>query len=146
MASFNKFNAFVADIGLKKHNLNSDTIKIMLTNTAPVATNAVKADITQIASGNGYTTDGNTVSTTAYSQVSGTAKLTGNAVTFTASGGTMATFQYAVLYNFTATNGELIGWWDRGSTLSLSSGDSCVIGKDTSGGNWDSGTPLISIT
>jgi len=46
MASFNKFNAFVADVANKVHNLGSDTLKIMLTNTAPAAANAIKTDIT----------------------------------------------------------------------------------------------------
>ena len=54
MANFNKFNAFVADVANKVHNLGSDTLKVLLTNTAPVATNAVKADLTEIAAGNGY--------------------------------------------------------------------------------------------
>ncbi len=42
MASFNKFQIFVEDLGKKVHNLNADTLKIMLSNTAPAATNAVK--------------------------------------------------------------------------------------------------------
>lgn len=58
MATFNKFNAFVQDLTRKVHNLNSDTLKILLTNVAPVATNAVKADLTEIAAGNGYTAGG----------------------------------------------------------------------------------------
>ena len=36
MATFNKFNAFVADVANKTHNLGADTLKVMLTNTAPV--------------------------------------------------------------------------------------------------------------
>ena len=36
MATFNKFNQFVADIANKVHNLGSDTLKVGLTNTAPV--------------------------------------------------------------------------------------------------------------
>ena len=58
MASFNKFNAFVADVANKVHNLGADTLKIMLTNTAPAAGNAIKTDITEIAAGNGYAAGG----------------------------------------------------------------------------------------
>ena len=58
MASFNKFNAFVADVANKVHNLGADTLKIMLSNTAPSASNAVKTDITEIAAGGDYTAGG----------------------------------------------------------------------------------------
>jgi hypothetical protein len=145
-AAFNKFNAFVGDVGLKVHNLNLDALKIMLTNTAPVAANSVKADITEIAAGSGYTTGGAAVGGVAYSQVAGIAKLIGNAVTFAASGGSIATFRYAVLYNSTPAAGNLIAWWDYGTTVALGDGESFKIAKDTAGNNWDTTTPILSIT
>jgi hypothetical protein len=37
MATFQKFNAFVENLAEKVHNLGSDTLKVMLTNTAPVS-------------------------------------------------------------------------------------------------------------
>jgi hypothetical protein len=58
MATFNKFNAFVEHLAEGVHNLQSHTLKVMLTNTAPVATNSVRADLTEIAAGNGYTAGG----------------------------------------------------------------------------------------
>ena len=58
MATFNKFNQFVEDRANGVHNLGTDTLKFMLTNTAPVATNSVKADITEITAGSGYTAVG----------------------------------------------------------------------------------------
>lgn len=144
-ASFNKFQAFVADVGNKVHNLGSDTLKIALTNSAPVNTNTVLANITQISGTNGYTTGGTAVGSTAYSQSAGTAKLTGNAVVFTASGGSMGPFQYAVLYNDTATNDELIGWWDYGSAVTLASGETFTV-SSAAAGNWDSSNPILSLT
>src|SRR5437868_15314209 len=104
MATFNKFNAFVADVANKVHNLGADTLKVMLTNTAPVATNAVKADITEIAAANGYPAGGTQATFSAGAQSSGTYKLTLNDVTFTASGGSFGPFRYAVLYNDTPTS------------------------------------------
>src|SRR6185312_13024837 len=108
MSTFNKFNAFVNDIASKVHNLGSDTLKVMLTNTAPTATNAVKADITEISAANGYTAGGTAATLSSSSQTSGTYKLVLNNVTFTASGGSIGTFRYAVLYNSTAASGNLI--------------------------------------
>ena len=60
MAAFNKFRAFVEDEAEKVHNLGSDTLKVLLTNVAPVNTNSVKADLTEISAGNGYSAGGAT--------------------------------------------------------------------------------------
>ena len=119
MATQNKFDSFVAALANGVHNLGSDTLKVMLTNTAPVAGNTVKANITDISAGNGYTAGGATVTVTSSSQTGGNYKLVANDVTITASGGTIGPFRYAVLYNDTATNKELISWSDYGSSLTL---------------------------
>ena len=131
MASFNKFNSFVEALAEKKHDLGADTLKVLLTNTAPVATNAVKADLTEISAGNGYTAGGATASITSSSQTSGTYKLVlGDPATWTASGGTIGPLRYAVLYNSTASNDELIGWWDYGSSITLADGESFAVDFD----------------
>jgi hypothetical protein len=131
MASFNKFNSFVEALAEKKHDLGADTLKVLLTNTAPVATNGVKADLTEISAGNGYTAGGATASITSSSQTSGTYKLVlGDPATWTASGGTIGPLRYAVLYNDTATNDELIGWWDYGSSITLAAGESFAVDFD----------------
>lgn len=122
IAAASKFNVFVANLGLAVHNLNTDTLKIMLTNTAPTATDAITSDITQISSGNGYTTGGTAVGSTAYSQSSGLATLTGNNVVFTATG-SMGPFRYAVLVDSTVSGGALILFWDYGSSVTLNSGE-----------------------
>lgn len=134
MAAYNKFNAFVADLANKQHNLGSDTLKILLTLTAPVAANAVKADLTEIGAGNGYSAGGTAVTITASTQAAGLYKLIGNNVTFTASGGSFANFRYAVIYNSTAASGNLIGFWDYGATLTLTSGNSFVVQLDQTNG------------
>lgn len=106
----------------------------MLTNTAPVAGNAVKADLTEISAGNGYSAGGAAVTITSSAQSSGTYKLVGNDVVFTASGGAIATLRYAVLYNDTATNKELIGFWDYGSSISPASGETLTVDFDATNG------------
>lgn len=61
MAAFVKFQNFVEDLGNGVHDLVGiqHTLKVYLTNTAPnVATHAVKADLAEIAAGNGYTAGG----------------------------------------------------------------------------------------
>jgi len=131
MAAYNKFNAFVENLAEKVHNLGADTLKIMLVNSpAPAATNSVKADLTEISAGNGYTAGGTAVTVTGSSQSSGTYTLTQSAdVVFTASGGTIGPFRYAVLYNDTPTSpaDPLIGWWDYGSAVTLADGETFTV-------------------
>jgi hypothetical protein len=135
MATFQKFNSFVEALAEKKHDLGADTLKVLLTNTAPVATNSVKADLTEISAGNGYTAGGNTASVTSSAQTSGTYKLVlGDPATWTASGGSIGPFQYAVLYNDTAASDELIGFWDYGSAVTLADGESFAVDFDASTG------------
>jgi hypothetical protein len=117
MASFNKFNLFVEDCLKALHDFSSHTYKVILTNTAPVATNHVYSDIsaTELANGNGYLTGG-AATTIGLSNSSGTETITGTDIVWTATAG-LGPFRYAVLYN--ATNGGLVGWWDYGTSTSL---------------------------
>lgn len=135
MATFNKFNTFAADAANGKHNLGSDTLKILLTNTLPAASNAVKADLTEIAAGNGYSAGGATVGISSSTQSAGVYKLvpSGN-VTFTASGGSIANFQYAVLYNSTPAAGPLIGWSDSGAVQTITTGNKFTVNLDATNG------------
>jgi hypothetical protein len=133
MASFNKFQPFVEFLAEKGHNLGSDTLKVVLTNSEPVNTYDQLADITQIANGNGYTTGGITATISSSSQTSGTYKLVLADVVFTASGA-MGPFRYVVLYNDTAAGDELIGWWDYGSAITLASGETFTVDFDPTNG------------
>jgi hypothetical protein len=135
MATFNKFNDFVEQLGLGTHNLSTGALKVALTNTAPVATNTVLANITQISAGNGYTTGGSATTPT-FTETSGTAKLVCTDVVFTASGGSIGPFRYAVLYNDTPTSpaDPLIGWHDYGSALTLADGDTFTWNADPTTG------------
>lgn len=130
MATFNKFNAFVEALAEKKHNLGSDQLVVALTNTAPTSADAVLTDITQIS----YTNlSSRNVTTTSSAQTSGTYKLTLADLVLTASGA-VATFRYVVLYNDTATNDDLIGYYDYGSSLTMASGETFTVDFDASSG------------
>lgn len=133
MAAFNKFNVFVEDLVRGTHNFASHSIRAYLTNTLPVATNAVKADIAEIAGGNGYTAGGLTV-TVGVSRTGGTATLTAADASFTASGA-IPTFRYVVLYNDTPTSpaDPLIGWYDVGSAVTMANLDSFTVDFGASG-------------
>jgi len=136
VATFNKINAFTENLAEKVHNLGADTLKVMLTNSAPIATNTVKADLTEISAGNGYTAGGATPSISSSAQTSGTYKLVLADVSWTASGGTIGPFRYAVLYNDTPTSpaDPLIGWYDYGSSITLAVGEQLTVDFDGSAG------------
>jgi len=133
MSAFNKFNIFVNDLASKVHNLGSDTLKVVLSNTVPVATNTVLGNITQIANGNGYTTGGSTAALVSLANASGLTTLKLSNVVFTATGA-MGPFEYAVLYNSTASGLNLIGWWDYGSAVTLASGETFTVQFDATNG------------
>lgn len=140
MASFNKFRQFVEDIAHAVHDLKTGTshvLKVLLVNTAPVNTNAVKADLTEISAGNGYTAGGISVGTITGAQSAGTFKLVGGTdPVWTASGGTIGPFRYAVIYNDTPTSpaDPLIGWWDYGSSITLNDGETFTVDLDQTNG------------
>jgi hypothetical protein len=129
MAAFNRYEVFSENLSKKVHNLDTDTLNIALTNTAPnVATHNVKADITEIAGGNGYTAGGHDTQNTA-SRAGAVTSIVGVDVVITAAGGTVGPFRYAVLLNDTPTSpaDPLIGYWDYGSSITLQSGESFTV-------------------
>lgn len=136
MAAYNKFNQFTSDLCNGVHNFGTASFKVLLTNTAPVATNQIKGDITEIAAGNGYTAGGASC-TVAVSTASGTAKVTvSNDPVFTASGGSIGPFRYAVVYNDTQTSPAkpLVSWFDYGSAITLLTGETLTIDFDQTNG------------
>lgn len=127
MATFNKVNSFVEALAEKVHNLGSDTLKIALTNTTPDDSWTKLADLTEISYV--YLSD-RTITVTTSAQTSGTYKLIISDITLTSNGGSTGAFRYIYIYNDTATNKELIGYFDYGSTLTLTTGSSMTLDSD----------------
>jgi hypothetical protein len=135
MATFTKFYSFVEAVHEKKHNLGSDTLKVLLTNTAPSLSNTVKADISgELSTASGYTAGGATITITSSAQSSGLYTLIASDVSWNASGGSIGPFRYAVVYNDTATNDELIGYIDYGYSITVASGQTFTIDFDQTSG------------
>lgn len=126
MATYTKFQDFSEQLVRGIHDWDAHTFKLMLTNTAPVATNTIKADLTEIAAGNGYSAGG-TATTISISEATGTTTVSGTEVVFTASGGSIGPFRYVVLYNDTAASDNLVAFWDYGSNLTLLDTESLTV-------------------
>lgn len=107
------------------HDWDAHTFKVMLSNTAPLATNSVKADLTEIAAGNGYTAGG-TATTITISETGGTTTVSGTEVVFTATGA-VGPFRYATVYNDTATNKNLVQSYDYGSAVTMAAGENFAV-------------------
>ena len=130
MAVYNKFQNFVEDLGNGTHKLGAaaDVLKVYLSNTAPVNTNTVKADIAEITAANGYPAGGSDIQN-GWTEATGTGTLTGVDVVWTASGGAFGPFRYVILYNDTPTApaDPLIAWWDYGSAVTINAGETFTV-------------------
>lgn len=133
MAAFNKFNHFMTDVAAGVHvnalNADTDTLKVYLSNTAPNAgTMATKSQLAEISATGSYPAGGGDTQNAA-TTTTGVITVVGTDYTFTASGGTIGPFQYAVLYNDTpsAPADPLIGWWDYGTPVTLQDGETFKV-------------------
>ena len=127
--AFNESNAFTATFG--NGDMDADALKMALTNTAPDAADVTMSDITEITSGNGYTTGGEAVGIASSSQTGGTYTLVGSGdITWTGVTGAMATFRYIVFYDDTQTGDPIFGWYDHGSEVTLGVGDTYTFSTD----------------
>lgn len=127
MAAFTKFEKFIEALAEKKHNLGSDQLKIALSNSLPDAATAGElADITEID----YTNlSARELTTLSSAQTSGTYKLILYNLVLTASGA-VGPFRYIIIYNDTASNDDLIGYYYYGSAISMVSGEDLTIAFD----------------
>lgn len=138
MAAYNKFRSAVEYMAEGVFNFGSDTLKFMMTAAAnaPVNTNTVKANLTEISAGNGYSAGGATTAQQSSAQTAGVYKLVVTDTVFTASGGAMSAFRYVVAYDDTPSSpaDPLISWWDYGSEITLASGETFTVDADDSNG------------
>ena len=129
MATYNKFNQFVEDLGKGVHVFGTHQLKVALTNTAPVASNSVYANLTSpLSTANLSGATPFNITTTSYSQSAGIASLVLVDLTLTATG-SVGPFRYVAIYNDTPTSpaDPLIGWYDYGSSITMSTGETFLI-------------------
>lgn len=125
MATFVKFQKFALHLGSGEHLLHAagDTLMVYLTNTTPdVANHVLKANLAGITEQNGYAAAD---IQNDYTESGGIGTMTGVDVEWTATGAGFGPFQYAVLYNSSATTltNPLIAYWAYTSSIS------CAVGE-----------------
>lgn len=127
MATYNKIQQFVEDLAHGVHNLSTNQLVVALTAAAnaPVATNEILANLTEIAYTNLSTRN---ITTSSSGHTTGTYSLVLTDLVLTASGA-VSTFRYVVIYNDTPTSpaDPLICWFDYGGDVTLASGETFTI-------------------
>ena len=132
--ALNFYDDFKLQLGLERHQLNSDTIRAALftsTHTPVVATDVSYSSLTNEVSNtmNGYTTTGLDITNTYTESPDGTGLLSASTVVWTAGANWTDNIRYVVFYNATAggTN-DLIGYVDYVATpVTLSSGETFTV-------------------
>ena len=141
MVAFSKVDILTTDIGMGFHNFTntaSAALKLALSNTAPTAASTVWSigSFPAPAAANNYTSGGNAVAITSFSQTSGTAKLVLPDSVFTATAGGIGPFQYVILYNTSSTSAanKIIGYYNYGSAVTLADTETFTVDFDPTNG------------
>lgn len=134
MASYNKIEIFVEDLAEGVHDLSTEQLTVALTTNAqaPVATDNVLADVTEIS----YTDlSARDITLTSSVHTTGTYKIKLVDLVLTASGA-IATFRHVLIYNDGTTGkvNPLIAWYDHGSDVTLANGETFTIDFDDAEG------------
>ena len=134
MATFNKFDIVRRGARGEGPQPRLDILKVALANTLPLATNTQSFQ---------HHADRQRQRLHDRRQPGGAGELAANGRHLQAPaqrrhlyclGGSIAAFQYVVLYNDTATNKELIGWYDYGTALTVTAGNSFTVDFDGTNG------------
>jgi hypothetical protein len=134
MAAYTKCTNGVDPL-VKAINAGTDSYKIALSNADPTAKTSFTPGTDDLTTGNGYTAGGNAASVTSAITTAGTFKLIlGSPATWTASGGNIGPFQYAILWD--TTQSAPLGFWNYGSAITLNgtNGDTFQVTLDGTNG------------
>ena len=124
MASYTKIYAFTENVCEKVFNLQSDSLKVALSNSSIAQTVDVLSGVTEIS----YTNCSSRVITvSSSSQTSGTYSLVTTDLVLTASGGTVGPFRYVYIYDDTAASDQGICTFDYGSSITLNDTETFTI-------------------
>ena len=139
MATFTLFDEYIKYQLDGTIDLDTHAFKAVLSNVAPVATTGtVLTDITQIAAGNGYTTGGVALASVTLAETgagTGIWQWTAADFSWTASGGSIAAFQYVIIYDDTPTSpaDPLVGYLDYGTSITITNGNTFTADISASG-------------
>lgn len=117
---FNLVNHFVGNVGSGDIDLDTDTFKAVLSNTAIDAEDNQLSDVTQIANGGGYTTGGVTLTGVTWTEPStGIWRFDSDDFEWVGTSGGFGPSQYVYIYSDSSTDDLGVGWYDFGSEVTI---------------------------
>ena len=132
MATYNKYTAGVESL-LEVINAGADSWKIALANSINIADTTFTPGTSDLATGGGYTQGGNAAAIISSTHTAGTFSLKLTSPTmWTGTGAGFGPFRYIILYN--STNNIPVGYWDYGSSISVTAGSTFTPSLDESNG------------
>lgn len=127
MASYNKHEAWSENM-VEVANCGSDQFVVALTAAAnaPIASNSILANLTQVSYTNLSTRN---ITTSTSTQTSGTYSLVLTDIVLSASGGSVATFRYVDIYDDTPSSpaDPLVCWFDYASNVTLADTETFTV-------------------
>jgi len=138
MAAFTKYNTFVDEMSKGGHNLQADSFKVALTNTAPPAPGTTDtiwsaAIYPPPAAANNYTSGGNALTISSATTAAYVFKMIINDSVFTATAGGIGPFRYSIVYNTSKSN-KVVGYYDYGSSITLADTETFTVDFDPTNG------------
>lgn len=126
-ASYNKFTPAIENL-FETINSGSDAWVIKL----GTAVNQAAGTFTEVTSGTGYTTGGNSTTVSSATQTSGTYKLVLTSPAVWTATGAGFSFQYAILTD--STTGTNVAYWDYGSSQAVAASETVTVTLDATNG------------
>ena len=133
MATYTKYDLFIENLCQKAIDClgtggTADTFNAMICTDAPApTTDNAKADRTQIAGNNGYTTDGSSIGINS-TRTGGTITAAGTDVTWTAATGNLGTSTTGRYFDIIdATADKLVCYFDYSTTFTVAVGETMTL-------------------
>lgn len=128
--AFTKVNSFVEALAEKKINLAGAGLTVALTNTAHTSTWTKLADLSQVSYAN---LSSRVITVSSSAQTSGTYKLVLTDLVLTATG-SVGPFRYVYIYDDSATDDDLVGYYDYTRSITLENTETFTLNFDGSAG------------
>lgn len=123
---FNFFDSYSEGLARGAFDFGAGGLRVYFTDTAPdAASDEEEGDLAGISAGNGY--PGPLNPNSSVSRSGPVTSVSGSTVSFTADGGSVGPFRYAVFMDTSGAGNPLVGWWDYEDSVTVQNGESFAV-------------------